>query len=187
MKQFLFILVPLAHIISLVLTYAHIFFFDKAFQNDYYSTIKKEYLRNLLTDIDDIHFQISKIYINDQFEDIANIVFFKLYFGELISLGLLDDNISIFSNVSNLIEVIYQFVDLNLILDGANSIYEIPSDLARQYIDERNDSFGDLAKIYFYFEPLVSYEAYLCKTYINQTFLIIFIHIIILFLQKQVE
>jgi hypothetical protein len=48
MKQFLFILVPLAHIISLILTYAHIFFSDKAFQNDYYSTIKKEYLRNLI-------------------------------------------------------------------------------------------------------------------------------------------
>ena len=148
------------------------FFFDKAFQNDYYSTIKKEYLRNLLTDIDDIHFQISKIYIKNQFEDIANIVFFKLYFGELISLGLLDDNISIFPNVSNLTEEIYHFVDLNLILDGANSIFGIPSDLASQYIDERNDSFADLAKIYFYFEPLVSYEAYLCKTYINQTFLI---------------
>jgi hypothetical protein len=103
---------------------------------------------------------------------IYNIVFFKLYFGELISLGLLDDNISIFPNVSDLTEAIYQFVDLNLILDGANSIYAIPSDLARQYIDERNDSFGDLAKIYFYFEPLVSYEAYLSQTYINQTFLI---------------
>ena len=172
MTQFLFTLVPLAHIISLLLAYTHIYFFDRVFQDDYYTAIKKEYLRYLITDIDDIHFQISQNYINSQFEDISNLLFFKLYFGELISLGLLGEDTKIFPNISNITEEIYQYIDMTLIEEGANNIFGIPTDLSRQYIDERNDSFSELMKIYFYFEPLISYEAYLSKTYINQTFLI---------------
>ena len=171
MKQFLFTFVPLAHIISLVLTLAHLYLFDSIFKFDYYMSIKEEYLRFMITDIDDTHFEITKIGIKNQFEDIANIIFFKIYFGELISLGLLDEG-KIFPNISSLSETFYYYADEYLISDGSNSIYSIPQDISRQYIDERNDCLSDLGKIYYYFEPLIGYEAYVTQTYINQTFLI---------------
>ena len=171
MKQFLFVFIPLAHIISLFLTLAHIYFFDSIFKYDYYKALKEEFLRFMITDIDDTNFEINKIRIRNQFEDISNIIFFKIYFGELISLGLLDEG-KIFPNISNISDSFYNITDQHLISDGTNSIYSIPQNLSRKYIDERNDSLSELVKIYYYFEPLIGYEAYLTRTYINQTFLI---------------
>ena len=171
MKQFIFTFVPLASIICFALTIMHLYLFESIFQFDYYKAIKEEYLRFLITDIDDTHFDISKNEIINQFQDIANIAFFKLYYEELISLGLLDEY-KIFPNISNISDTFYFYVDQNLITDGANSIYSIPQNISKKYIDERNDSLSEIVKIYYHFEPLIGYEAYVTQTYINQTFLI---------------
>ena len=170
MNQFLFHLLPLSFIITFGLILIHLYLFDGIFKFDYYTLIKQEFLRYLITDIDDAHFELSSNEIKSTFEDIGNIVFFKIYFGELISLGLLDGE-RIFPNISNVTEEFYSFVDF-LISNKSNSLFHISSDIAKKYVDERNDSLAELIKVYYYIYPLISYEAYSIQTYINQTFLI---------------
>ena len=171
LNQFIFYLIPLAHLFALVLTVIHIFLFDNIFKFNFYTAMKEEVLRYLITDIDDSHFELSVNEIYSQFEDISNIMFFKLYFGELISLGLLEGE-KIFPNVSIISEKFFEQIDLVLTLEGGNNLFSIPSEFAEKYIDNREDSLSELAKIYYYFYPLLSFEAYSLQTYINQTYLI---------------
>ena len=170
-KQFLICILPISQLIILGLVLIMIYFFDVIFKYDYYTFIRKEFLKYLITDIDDTHFEISSNEINIQFEDIGNIIFFKLYFGELISLGLLEEE-KIFPNISNFTETLYKKNDEQIILDGAYTVFSIPANLSRKYIDERNDSLAELSKIYFNFYPIISGESKKLHTYINQTFLI---------------
>ena len=171
LNQFLFYILPISHLIAIGLIIGHIFLFDNILKYDYYTVVKEEFLRYLITDIDDAHYELSTNEIKSQFEDIGNILFFKLYYGELISLGLLDGE-NIFPNISDVTENFYQFVDRAFEIDKSSSSFFIPSNLSKKYIDEREDSLSELVKIYYYFYPLLSFEAYSIQTYVNQTFLI---------------
>ena len=171
--QFIVFIVPVTLILGLILTFGHIYIFEITFKFDYYNAIKEDYLQYLISDIEDINFNLSSVEIKTQFEDLGNIVFFKIYFEELVSLGLLDENdLKIFPNISDLTEksdVHYDILQRN---NSFDSIFYIPSNSSKKYIDERNDSLSELAKIYFHFYPIISYEACSIGTYINQTYLI---------------
>ena len=171
LNQFIFYLIPIACILAMALVIIHIYLYDSIFKFNYYTLIKEEVLRYLITDIDDAHFELNINEVNNQFEDMANIMFFKLYFGELISLGLLEGE-KIFPDLSDVSEEFYKQIDMSLAMEGAGSIFSIPSELVKKYIDNREDSLSELAKVYFYFYPLISFEAYSLQTFINQSFLI---------------
>ena len=171
LNQFIFYVLPISHLLGIGLVLIHTYIFDNILRFNYYNVIKEEVLRYLITDIDDVHFELTKNEINSQFEDIGNIMFFNIYFDELISLGLLNDE-KIFPNISIISETFFKEVDEILKLDGAYSLFSIPSDFAKKYIDDRKDSLSELAKVYYYFYPLISFEAYSVQTYINQTYLI---------------
>ena len=128
-------------------------------------------MKQLISDIDDVHFDLIQNEINSQFEDIGNLMFFHVYLEELISLGLLD-NEKIFPNISNISEDLYKNVDRALLLKNVNNIFSIPFDSAKKYIDERNDSLSELAKVYYHFYPIIAYQAYSIQTLINETYLI---------------
>ena len=132
--------------------------------------IKDEYLQYLITDVDDQRFELRLNEIKTHFDDKGNIFFFKFYFEELISLGLLDeDEVKIFPNISDLSESLYKSVDK---MSESNNIYTIPTNLSKVYIDERNDTFSELSKLYFHFYPIMSLEGFKGNSYINQTYLI---------------
>ena len=171
MSQFLIIFVPIAHSISLILIILHINLFDKAFTIDYYKLIKEEYLKYVITDVEDKFFDLRTNIINNKFQDISNFLFFKLYFDELVSFGLLDGD-KIFPNVSNITGTFFNFLDIVFENDRANTNFSIPGNLSKKYIDERNDSLSELAKVYYYFYPLISFEAFSLENYINQTYLV---------------
>ena len=171
--QFIVFIAPVTLILGFLLTFGHIYIFEITFKFDYYTAIKEDYLQYLITDIEDINFNLSTVEIKNQFEDIGNILFFKIYFEELVSLGLLDENdLKIFPNISNLTEKSDDNDDFIQKMDNLDSIFSIPSNSSKKYIDERNDSLSELAKIYFHFYPIISYEACSSGTYINQTYLI---------------
>ena len=171
MNQFLIMFVPIAHSISLILIALHIFLFDNAFTIDYYKLIKEEYLKYVITDVEDKFFDLRTNIINNKFQDISNFLFFKLYFDELVSFGLLDGD-KIFPNVSNITGTFFNFLDIIFENDRANTNFSIPGNLSKKYIDERNDSLSELAKVYYYFYPLISFEAFSLENYINQTYLV---------------
>ena len=120
MNQFLIMFVPIAHSISLILIALHIFLFDNAFTIDYYKLIKEEYLKYVITDVEDKFFDLRTNIINNKFQDISNFLFFKLYFDELVSFGLLDGD-KIFPNVSNITGTFFNFLDIIFENDRANT------------------------------------------------------------------
>ena len=171
MTQFIIFLVPIAHGIAAILTVLHLYLFDQTFKFDYYTLMKEDYLRYLITDVDDAHFELNFIETKSQFEDLGNLMFFKVYFDELISIGLLDEE-KIFPNVSNVTGNFLSYIDTLYSHLRSNTNFTISSNLSQKYIDGRNDSLSELAKVYYNFYPLISFEAFSINTFINQTFLI---------------
>ena len=120
-----------------------------------------------MTDLDDINFDLNKKKVSLSFEDVSNLAFFKIYFQELSSYGLLNNNSEkIFPNISNQDENIYQTLEKN------TTIFSIPKEMSEKYIDSRNDSLSELAKLYFFFFPLIASESNSANSFIKQTYLI---------------
>ena len=167
LNQLIFYLIPVICFIISMIILIHIFFFSNILKFDFYTIIKEELLRYFITDLDDINFDLNKKRVSLLFEDVSNLAFFKIYFDELNSYGLLDnDKEKIFPNISSLDQNIYES------LEQFNSIFSIPKDMSNKYIDSRNDSLSELAKIYYYFYPIIASETNSVNTFINQTFLI---------------
>ena len=167
LDQLIFYLIPVICFIVSMIILIHIFFFSNILKFDFYTIIKEELLRYFITDLDDINFDLNKKRVSLLFEDVSNLAFFKIYFDELNSYGLLDnDKEKIFPNISSLDPNIYES------LEQFNSIFSIPKDMSNKYIDSRNDSLSELAKIYYYFYPIIASETNSVNTFINQTFLI---------------
>jgi len=167
LNQLIFYLIPVICFIVSMIILIHIFFFSNILKFDFYTIIKEELLRYFITDLDDINFDLNKKKVSLLFEDVSNLAFFKIYFDELNSYGLLDnDKEKIFPNISSLDQNIYES------LEQFNSIFSIPKGMSNKYIDSRNDSLSELAKIYYYFYPIIASETNSVNTFINQTFLI---------------
>ena len=171
--QFLIFIFPISLFIEIFLMFLHTNIFDIIVKFDYFKTINQEYLKYLVTDIENLNFELNSYEIKEQYEDLNNIIFFKIYFEELISLGLLDeDKVKIFPNISTLSDTFYNFVDEIIKNDRANSLYSFSSNLSKKYIDERSDSFSELLKIYYHFFPLISFHCISVEIFTNQSFLI---------------
>ena len=167
LTQFIIYFVPVILIIVAILIFIHLYFFSDIYKFDFYTIIKEEFLRYFITDLDDINFGLNQRRTSLLFEDISNLVFFKIYFDELSTYGLFDtDKEKIFPNVSNIDENIYES------LEQYNTIFSIPKKMSKDLIDSRNDSLSEVYKLYYYFYPLIATEANSAKTFINQTFLI---------------
>ena len=165
--QFLIIFLPVLLILILFIVITHINLFCDIYKFNFFTAIKEEFLRYFLSDLDDINFDLNKKKISLLFEDISNMAFFKIYFDELNSYGLLNnDPEKIFPNIS-----LYE-EDIHKSLEKFNTIYSIPNKLSQKHIDARNDSLSELAKLYYYFYPLIATQSNSADTFINQTFLI---------------
>ena len=92
LSQFIIYLIPVLVILLGIMIFIHLYFFYEIFKFDYYAIIKEEFLRYFITDLDDINFDLNKKRTSLMFEDTANLVFFRIYFEELNSYGLLNDD-----------------------------------------------------------------------------------------------
>ena len=165
--QFLIFFLPIFIIFLLLIALIHISLFCEIYKFNFFTAIKEEFLRYFLTDLNDINFDLNKKKVSLLFEDISNMAFFKIYFEELNSYGLLNnDTEKIFPNISIYGENIHES------LQQINTIFSIPKEKANQFIDSRNDSLSELAKLYYYFFPLIETQSNIAETFINQTFLI---------------
>ena len=172
LSQYLFFFIPFMCILLLSLLLIHYHAFEKLFKFDFYFAIKEEYLKPITTDLDDIHFDIGSFGIKNSYEDLESLFFFKIYFKELISMGLLNEKLKIFPNISNNSETLYKSFDLYQGEIQMNSHYTIPKNDTEYFIDNRNDSFSELGKLYYHMLPTISFESYSRDLYINQSYLI---------------
>ena len=167
LNQFIIIFVPYTMIISGLIMIIHLYLFSNSLKFDFYTVIKDEILKYTITDLDDINLHLNNKKFSLLFEDFSNLIFFKLYFNELNSYGLFDNDMEkIFPNISNISENYYQSIEFY------NTFFAIPKDKSKKYIDERNDSLSELAKIYYHFFPIIESESVSSGSFINQTFLI---------------
>ena len=165
--QFIIYLIPVLIILLGIMIFIHLYFFYEIFKFDFYTIIKEEFLRYFITDLDDINFDLNKKRTSLMFEDTGNLIFFRIYFDELNSYGLLDDDEEkIFPDISEQSESMYS------ILEQSNINYSIPSELSKKYIDDRSDKISELGKLYYYFFPLIASEANSGNSNINQSFFI---------------
>jgi len=171
--QFIIFLIPFSLILYIIIYIGNYLGFERIFKFDFFNTLKNEYIKYLISDIEDAHFQIGLYEMKMQFYDIENINFFQVYFREMISMGLLsEENIKIFPNISNNSEILYKSFDEFQNKNQMNSIYTLLKNESLKYIDNREDNLSELGKLYYYFLPIMTYEAFFKNTYINQTFFI---------------
>ena len=167
LNQFILYFIPVIIIIIILIIIIHLYFFSEILKFDFYTIIKEEFLRYFISELDDINLELNSKNISLLFEDISNLIFFKLYFDELNTYGLFEnDNEKIFPNISNLDMNIYKS------LEKYNNIFTINKNMSEKYIDSRNDSLSELAKIYYHFFPIIASETNLLGTIINQSYLI---------------
>ena len=152
----------------------HYFGFERIFKFDYFFAVQNEYLDYLISDLDEIDFNLGSYEVKSQFEDIDNIYFFNIYFKELISMGLLNNQNStkIFPNISANSSTLYQSFEKHLLENRIEGLYTIPNEQAKKYVDDREDSLSEIAKLYYQFFPIISYGGFSKETYINQSYLI---------------
>ena len=176
LSQYLLFLIPSSIILLVALLLIHYHAFEKVIKFDLYYAVKDEYLKPIITDLDDIHFDISSSEIKDGYEDFGSIFFFKIYFKELISMGLLNESSTnkIYPGISNTSESLYKLNDEFQKNIKMNSYFTIPKNDSETYIDKRNDSLSELGKLYYYMLPTISFEEYNREIYLNQSFFIVY-------------
>ena len=166
--HFLVILVPISVLFIFVIFFLHIKFYDQLFRYNYYKGVKEEFLDGYITEIDDMQSTLEVLIIKENYLDFENLLFFEVYYSELISLGLLDEENYTFPGISENSDTLYSFYQ-----NGSdNCDYTIPKEEAQKYLDNRNDSLKELAKIYYYMLPVINYGFKFMGVTINQTFLI---------------
>ena len=174
LTQFLIFLLILSLFLFFSIFFLHYFGFERIFKFDYCFAVQNEYLGYLISDFDDISLNLGSYEVNSQFEDIDNIYFFNIYFKELISMGLLNDESykKIFPNISINSSKQYQNLDKYMEENKIGSLYTISNEQSKKYIDDRKDSLSEIAKLYYQFLPILTYSGYSKDTYINQSYLI---------------
>ena len=166
--HFLVILVPISVLFIFLIFFLHIKFYDELFRYNYYKGVKEEFLDGYITEIDDMQSTMEILIIKENYLDFENLLFFEVYYNELISLGLLDEENYTFPGIAHDCETLYQYYQN----ETDNLDYTIPKDEAEKYLDNRNDSLKELAKIYYYMLPIINYGYKFMGVIINQTFLV---------------
>ena len=174
LSQHLVFILFWSFVILMIISTIHYHAFENLLKFNIYWVIRSEYLNFITSELDDIHFEIGSSQIKTSFEEYEDLFFFKLYYKELISMGLLNESLKIYPDISKNSEKLYQGLDLYLKNIKMNSIFTIPKKEAEKFIDKRNDSFSEFAKLYYHLFPIITFEAYNRNIYINQSFLIIY-------------
>ena len=157
---------------DLLIFFIHIHFYSNLYGFNFSKTFKEEFYDIYLTKIDDFNVELTSVIVKDTKLDIENQLFFQVYFKELASVGVLDENKNIFKSFSDNSGSTSLYSKLNNI-NNINVNFSIHEEFAKEKIDERyDDKLGNFAKIYYYMFPFIWYESLQIKPLINQSFFI---------------
>ena len=91
----------------------------------------------------------------------------------MASIGLLDNSSeSFFPDIHYSSESAYSFLDAFYSKINLTYQYSISNEEAEYFVDKRNDSLKEFAKLYFYMEPIINYELYFSGMTVENTFLV---------------
>ena len=170
--QFPLFLIPISIFIIILILSIHIDFYSILYAFNFSKAFKEEFLDLYITKIDDLKTELTSIVIKDTKIDVENQIFFQVYFKELATVGLLDEDKSFFPSFYDNPKSTIYFSRLN----NFNNIkvnFNIPQFNAVDKIEERYyDKLGNFAMIYYYMFPYIWYESVLVNSVINQSFFI---------------
>ena len=177
LSQSIIFKIPIIIIILAFLGAVHIFIFEQLYFKNYYNIIKKEYLNKLTNEIDKKSFELDSLEIRKKFDEVEELLFFNIYFKELIDMGLAEErdiniNTHVFESMQIDLSAIYG--DLNNITNqaGLNNNYEVPIKDSNKYFFNSNSTMSEFAKIYFYLLPSITIDQIKQNKFLNQSFLI---------------
>ena len=176
LNLFLLFVIPLSLFLYFGLYLFYYCSIDNIFIFNCYKVLKHEYVNDLVISLDDISVELGIKDIKSQFDGLSDMLFFQIYFKELISMGLLSEekSVKIFPDISHKSEDDYASFDELLNESKANCYFKISKEEAEEYIDNRDDNLSELGKIYYNMLPLINYGSFMMHTYINQTFFIVY-------------
>ena len=169
--------IPVIIIYLLILGICHIYLFELLYFYNYYYLIRDDYLDKFMTIIDSKLFELKNIELQSNFEEVEELLFFNIYFKELINMGIMEENRTEHSDIFAPINInsgsIYSAVNnINKKL-GINNDYSISLDDANNGFYKSNSSnLCELAKIYYYLLPSITVDQNKQNKYLNQSFLI---------------
>ena len=176
LTHFTLILVPISILFIILIFYIHLNFYDSLFRFNYYKGVKEEFLDLYITEIDDMHSELETFLIKESYIDLDNLLFFEVYFRELASIGLLDNSSDrIFPDIHNDSQI-YEELDSFYVYLNMTTRFSIDSKEAEKYVDNRNDSLKELAKIYYYMLPVINYGIYFTGIIIDLIKFILYIN-----------
>ena len=170
--QFPLLLIPVSIIMILIFLFIYIYFYSNLYDFNFSKVFKEEFHDLYISKINDLKADITSLVVKDTKLDLEKQLFFQVYFKELATAGLLDENINFFESFSDNPNSTSIYSKLNNI-NNVDVNFCIPEEYAYEKIDERyGDKLGNFAKIYYYMFPHIWYESLQIKPLINQSFLI---------------
>jgi hypothetical protein len=174
LTQLTIFLIPSSIICTLSIFFVHYYFYVSLYEFNFHKGIKEEFMDYYVTEMDDVRSELENFNIKENYIDTEDLFFFDVYYKELASIGLLDNpnktNIPDISPYSDTLYEIYNDIAKD---DNSQDIFTIPKEKAKENIDYRKqDSIGELAKLFYYMQPIMANGAFLTRLIINQTFFI---------------
>ena len=173
LTQYVLVLIPFS-IIAIVLIFStHLIFYQNLYLFNFQKGIKEEFLDNYITEMDDTQAELNGFVTKENYIDIENQLFFEVYYRELASIGLLEnENKRTFPNISTNSDTMYSIIDNYYKGSNIKDIHTIPNDISKKYVDDRGDQIGELAKIYYYMIPILLHSSYMMNAFINESYFI---------------
>ena len=174
LTQLTIFLIPFSLACILAIFFIHYHFFTTLYEFNFHKGIKEEFMDYYITEMDDVLSELDSFIIKENYIDTEDLLFFDVYYKELVSNGLLDNpDRRTIPNISPYSETLYKIYDDLARELNTQDFFTIPEEKARKNIDERKgDSIGELAKLYYYMQPIMGSGAFSSKIIINQTFFI---------------
>ena len=168
LTQFTITLIPFSIVATILIFIVHYIFYQNLYLFNFHKGLKEEFLDHYITEIDDMHAELIGFVTKENYLDVENQLFFEVYYKEMASIGLLNNtNKRIFPNISKYSETMYSQIETD-----SKDIFTMPQDISKKNIDDRNDSIREFAKLYYYMMPIIIYDSFRSKLFINQTFFI---------------
>ena len=168
--------IPLLALILAAVGFLHIYLFELLYFSNYYYAIKNEYLEKLTKEIDNKLLELDTLEFQKSFEEVEELLFFNIYFKELVNMGLIDQDRKNKSDIFPIINIenarIYSNVNVINEKLGFNNDYILNIDGNNNEFYNSNTSLSEFAKIYFYLLPSITVDQNKQKKYLNQSFLI---------------
>ena len=170
--QFPLSLIPISIIMILAIFFIHYYFYSELYVFNFSKALKDEFLDLYITKINDFKEELTSTIVKDIKIDIENQLFFQVYFKELATAGLMNEDKNFFPSFSDNPGSTSLFSKLNNI-KNTDEIFDITENPVLNRIEDRfYDKLGDFAKIYYYIFPHIWYGSLMSNTFINQSFFV---------------